>query len=110
MNLGTETEDGHTMLQRLIPYTKARQLKANLHVVPPGGGSAGVLSHEGKEVGFVVEGYIEITVKNERHLCGPWWFILFSLGIAAPLSQCGHHNGPHRVGQLPALLTGQSGC
>ncbi len=71
LNLGTETEDGHTMLERLIPYTKGRQLNANLHVVPPGGGSAGVLSHEGEEVGFVVEGYIEITVNNERHLVGP---------------------------------------
>lgn len=71
LELGTETEDGHTVLERLIPYAKGRQLNANLHVVPPGGGSAGVLSHVGEEVGFVIEGYIEITVENETHLVGP---------------------------------------
>jgi transcriptional regulator with XRE-family HTH domain len=71
LELGTATEDGHTVLERLIPYTKGRQLNANLHVVPPGGGSAGALSHEGEEVGFVIEGYIEITVDNDKHLVGP---------------------------------------
>ena len=71
LDLGTSTEDGRTVLERLIPYAKGRQLNANLHVVPPGGGSAGVLSHVGEEVGFVIEGYIEITVDNESHLVGP---------------------------------------
>ena len=71
LELGATTEDGKTVLERLIPYAKGRQLNANLHVVPPGGGSAGVLSHEGEEVGFVIEGYIEVTVDNESHLVGP---------------------------------------
>ena len=71
LELGTSTQEGHTVLERLIPYAKGRQLNANLHVVPPGGGSAGVLSHAGEEVGFVIEGYIEITVDNETHLVGP---------------------------------------
>lgn len=71
LELGTATPHGHTVLERLIPYTQGRQLNANLHVVPPEGGSAGALSHEGEEVGFVIEGYIEITVDNERHLVGP---------------------------------------
>jgi transcriptional regulator with XRE-family HTH domain len=71
LELGTATPDGHTVLERLIPYARGRQLNANLHVVPPGGGSAGVLSHAGEEVGFVIEGYIEITVDTETHLVGP---------------------------------------
>jgi transcriptional regulator with XRE-family HTH domain len=71
LELGTATEDGHTVLERLIPYAQGRQLNANLHVVPPGGGSAGVLSHVGEEVGFVIDGYIEITIDNETHLVGP---------------------------------------
>lgn len=71
LELGTATEDSHTVLERLIPYAKGRQLNANLHVVPPGGGSAGVLSHDGEEVGFVIEGYIEISVDTETHLVGP---------------------------------------
>lgn len=71
LELGTATEEGQTVLERLIPHAKGRQLNANLHVVPPGGGSAGVLSHDGEEVGFVIEGYIEITIDNESHLVGP---------------------------------------
>lgn len=71
LELGTATQDGHTLLERLIPYAQGRQLNANLHVVPPGGGSAGLLSHDGEEVGFVIDGYIEITVDNETHLVGP---------------------------------------
>jgi transcriptional regulator with XRE-family HTH domain len=49
-------------LERMIPYVEGRLLDANLHVVPPGGGSAGSYSHVGEEVGFVVSGYIELTV------------------------------------------------
>jgi transcriptional regulator with XRE-family HTH domain len=71
LELGSAAHQGHTLLERLIPYAQGRQLNANLHVVPPGGGSAGVLSHDGEEVGFVIDGYIEITVDNETHLVGP---------------------------------------
>lgn len=95
LELGTATEDGQTMLERLIPYAKGRQLNANLHVVLPGGGSAGALSHEGEEVGFVIEGYIEITVDNERHLVGPGGSFFF------------HSELPHRyrnVGSTTARI------
>lgn len=49
-------------LERLTPYTAGRALNANLHVVPPGTGSDGALKHAGEEVGFVIEGAIELTV------------------------------------------------
>lgn len=71
LELGSKSSGGHAMLERLIPYEKGRQLNANLHVVPPGGGSAGTLTHRGEEVGFVIEGYIEITVDGKTHLVGP---------------------------------------
>ena len=62
---------GRSRLERLVPYEHGRQLNANLHVVPPGGGSAGVLVHAGEEVGFVIEGYIEVTVDGKAYLLGP---------------------------------------
>lgn len=71
LELGAATQNGHMVLERLIPYAQGRQLNANLHVVPPGGGSAGLLSHPGEEVGFLIEGYIEITVDGQTHLIGP---------------------------------------
>jgi transcriptional regulator with XRE-family HTH domain len=59
-----------TRLERLIPYTEGRLLNSNLHVVPPGGGSNGTLAHPGEEVGFVIEGFIELTVDSQRYLLG----------------------------------------
>ena len=92
LELGTATQDGHTVLERLIPYAQGRQLNANLHVVPPGGGSAGALSHEGEEVGFVIEGFIEITVDTESHLVGPGGSFFF------------HSELPHRYRNIGTTM------
>jgi transcriptional regulator with XRE-family HTH domain len=53
------------VLERLIPFTRGRVLNANIHVVPPGAGNGGELKHEGEEVGYVLEGQIELTVNGE---------------------------------------------
>ncbi len=70
IDLGAK-RDRHTVLERLIPYAEGRLLNANLHVVPPGGGSNGTLSHAGEEVGFVIEGFVELTVDGKATLLGP---------------------------------------
>ena len=49
-------------LERMIPYATGRTLNANVHVVPPGSGSNGLLRHSGEEVGYVLEGRIELVV------------------------------------------------
>ena len=69
---------GHATLERLIPYERGRLLNANLHVVPPGGGSNGTLAHKGEEVGFVVEGFIELTVDGRSSLLGAGSSFFFS--------------------------------
>lgn len=51
--------------ERMIPYAEGRTLNANVHVVPPGGGSNGALRHAGEEVGYVVEGTIELVVDGD---------------------------------------------
>lgn len=51
-----------TSLERLIPHAEGRTLNANVHVVPPGCGSNGLLRHRGEEVGYVLEGRIELVV------------------------------------------------
>lgn len=72
MGLGSKRDHADfTVLERLIPYAEGRLLNANLHVVPAGGGSNGTLSHPGEEVGFVVEGFIELTVDGNPYLLGP---------------------------------------
>jgi transcriptional regulator with XRE-family HTH domain len=57
-------------LERLIPYTQGRILNANIHVIPPGASIGGDLKHDGEEVGFVLEGELELTVRGETRLLG----------------------------------------
>jgi len=51
-----------SQLERLIPSEGDHLLEGNLHTLAPGGGSEGRLSHEGEEVGFVVQGELELSV------------------------------------------------
>jgi len=45
-------------------------LQANIHIVAVGGRSDGVISHVGEEVGYLVEGELELEVDGRRyHLC-----------------------------------------
>ncbi|MDU9004400.1 helix-turn-helix domain-containing protein [Sedimentitalea todarodis] len=67
-----------TVLQRLVPLAKGRLLNGNVHVVPPGGGSSGALIHQGEEVGFVVDGFIELTVDGKVSLLGAGASFYFS--------------------------------
>lgn len=62
IQLGGSGAASEPSLERLTPYTVGRALNANLHVVPPGAGSEGALKHAGEEVGFVIEGTVELTV------------------------------------------------
>jgi quercetin dioxygenase-like cupin family protein len=40
----------------------AKLLEANIHVVEPGCGSDGMIQHEGEEMGYVLEGTLELNV------------------------------------------------
>lgn len=52
-------------VERLVRPDGGHLLEANLHILAPGGGSRGPLSHEGEEVGYVVSGRLELTVGHE---------------------------------------------
>lgn len=43
-------------------------LYGSIHIVDPGGSSGGFIQHVGEEVGYVLEGTIEITVAGKVHL------------------------------------------
>lgn len=79
MDLGSrKSSAGHSTLERMIPPKEGRLLNANLHVVPPNGGSDGTLSHRGEEVGFVIEGFVELTIDGKGVLVGPGSSFFFS--------------------------------
>lgn len=49
-------------MERLIPYAPEHILQGSIHLVEPGGGSDGMITHAGEEVGYVIEGTLELTV------------------------------------------------
>lgn len=62
--------DGVT-LERLAPYAEGCMLQANIHIVAVGGRSDGVISHVGEEVGYLVEGELELEVDGRRYRLRP---------------------------------------
>lgn len=54
-------------LERLVPYSAGHLLQGNIHVVAVGGGSEGLLTHEGEEVGYVIAGTIELQLGDKLY-------------------------------------------
>ncbi|GAA2855307.1 transcriptional regulator with XRE-family HTH domain [Aminobacter niigataensis] len=52
-------------LERLIPHARGILLQANVHIVAPNGASAGLIEHEGEEIGYVLEGELELQVEDK---------------------------------------------
>jgi transcriptional regulator with XRE-family HTH domain len=55
-------------LERLIPYDKSRLLEGSIHNIAPGGSGGGLITHEGEEVAYVIEGQIELIVGDAKYL------------------------------------------
>jgi len=62
IRLESRTGGGTIELERLAPSEDQTLLEANIHVVEPGAESDGEITHEGEEVGYVIEGTVELTV------------------------------------------------
>jgi quercetin dioxygenase-like cupin family protein/DNA-binding Xre family transcriptional regulator len=56
------------MAEILVPSANGRLLEGFLVVIEPGGHTNGLLQHKGEEVGFVVEGQLELTINDQVHL------------------------------------------
>ena len=66
-----ESESAGVTLERLIPHGLGHLLQGNIHIVAPGGGSMGPMRHEGDEVGYVLEGQLELRIDDSTHELGP---------------------------------------
>ncbi|MEM8855180.1 MAG: cupin domain-containing protein [Pseudomonadota bacterium] len=62
--------DGIT-LESLTPFEIGGLLQAQIHALEPGGASDGQIQHEGEELGYVLEGTLELTVDGQRAVLGP---------------------------------------
>jgi transcriptional regulator with XRE-family HTH domain len=49
-------------LERVIPYSPGHLLQCNIHHIEVGGESAGPIQHVGEEVGYLLQGEIELIV------------------------------------------------
>ncbi|CDS55392.1 Transcriptional regulator, MerR family [Polaromonas sp. CG9_12] len=59
---------GGISLERITLPKRGGLLQANIHIVPPGEASDGLIEHVGEEVGFVLEGSLELMLGSECHL------------------------------------------
>lgn len=53
-------------LESLVPMSTAVLLEANIHRVAQGGSSRGFIQHQGEEMGFLLEGNIELNVQGKK--------------------------------------------
>jgi transcriptional regulator with XRE-family HTH domain len=49
-------------LERLIAGSRSQLLEANVHCIEPGGHTEGVYTHEGEELGYLLEGQLQLQV------------------------------------------------
>lgn len=61
--------DGSTA-ESLVPYAADRQLEALIVRLPPHGALCGPFSHDGEEVGLVLDGALELVVDGAAHVIG----------------------------------------
>ena len=54
-------------LEHLIPLLPHPLLQATIHNIEPGGGSQGLLVHSGEEMGYVLQGSLQLTAGNTVH-------------------------------------------
>ena len=67
MTLRKGGDGGRVILERIAPTKPNSRLEGNIHIVEPGAESDGAISHEGEELGYVLEGSIELTVDGEHY-------------------------------------------
>lgn len=57
-------EGGAVSLERIIPFGDDQLLDANIHIVDPKTDSGGDITHAGEEVGYVLDGVLELTIED----------------------------------------------
>lgn len=55
------------ILERLAPHAEGVALQANIHILLPGGASDGLISHVGEEIGYLLEGVVDLIVEDTTY-------------------------------------------
>lgn len=60
-------KEGGIELERLTPSRKGMLLQGNIHIIAPGTLSDGLIEHQGEEMGYVLNGTIELTIGEKTY-------------------------------------------
>jgi len=82
-------------LERVIPYSSGHLLQCNIHHIEVGGESAGPIQHAGEEVGYLLEGEVELIVDGQSFALSPGDSFVFR-------SERPHHY--RNIGDRPASI------
>lgn len=67
----SNAEGGAINLERIIPFGENQMLDANIHIIDPKTDSGGDITHAGEEVGYILEGELELTIEDETFYLKP---------------------------------------
>jgi len=54
-------------LENLVPSSTLDLLYGSIHVVEAGGSSAGMIAHQGEELGYILQGELELTIDDTTY-------------------------------------------
>ncbi|GAU09293.1 helix-turn-helix domain-containing protein [Desulfoplanes formicivorans] len=77
MNVSTLRSGKDIVLEALAPHAPDRLLQANIHIIQPGGHTDGEYQHEGEDLGYVLEGQLELFLEGNTYHLGPGDSFLF---------------------------------
>lgn len=65
-------------LEWVVPYPESKLLSGSIHIVAPGGGSEGQIVHKGEELGYILQGTLELHVDGDQYTLEPGDSFFFS--------------------------------
>lgn len=89
------SDAGAITLERLSPTFPNIMLDANIHVLNPGADSGGDIQHAGQEIGFILQGRVELVVSGQRYLLGTGDSFYFASNL--PHHYRNMHDGVSRI-------------
>ncbi|RYC29608.1 cupin domain-containing protein [Lichenibacterium minor] len=82
-------------LERVIPYAPGHLLQCNIHHIAAGGESAGPIQHAGEEVGYVLQGRVDLILDGRVFSLGPGDSFVFASNLPHAYRNAG--DGPASI-------------
>jgi len=77
LNVSSLRSGTDIVLEALAPHAPNRLLQANIHIIQPGGHTDGMYRHEGEDLGYVLEGELELFLEGNTYHLEPGDSFLF---------------------------------